>query len=125
MRRFLVVGFLILLAFDTFAQIGFKFAAIAAGPAQLQFDWLARIATDKWIYLAVGGYLGAFVTWMTLLRHAPVGPAFAATHMDIVTVLVVSVSLLGERLSGSQVLGAAFILTGIGILASTRASVPD
>ena len=125
MRRFLAVGFLTLLAFDTFAQIGFKFAAIGAGPARLGVEWLAQIASDKWVYLAIACYLGAFVTWMTLLQHAPVGPAFAASHMDIVTVLLVSVSVLGERLSRSQLTGAALILTGIGILASTRASAPD
>ena len=98
MRRFYLIGFLVLLAFDTLAQIGFKLAAVAAAPPQLEFAWLGRFATERWIYLAVVGYFGAFVTWMTLLRYAPIGPAFAATHLDIVTVLVVSVMWLGESL---------------------------
>ena len=120
MRRFYVIGFLILLAFDTLAQIGFKLAAVAAAPPELEVAWLGRIATERWIYLAVGGYLGAFVTWMTLLRYAPIGPAFATTHLDIVTVLLVSVMWLGETLSRAQVVGAALILIGITILATTR-----
>jgi len=87
--------------------------------------WLGRIATERWIYLAVAGYLGAFVTWMTLLRYAPIGPAFAATHLDIVTVLVVSVMWLGETLSRPQIVGAALILTGITVLAVTKNEEPE
>jgi drug/metabolite transporter (DMT)-like permease len=120
MRRFYLIGFLVLLAFDTLAQIGFKLAAVAAAPPQLEVAWLGRIATERWIYLAVVGYFGAFVIWMTLLRYAPIGPAFAATHLDIVTVLVVSVMWLGESLSPPQVVGAALILTGITVLAGTK-----
>jgi drug/metabolite transporter (DMT)-like permease len=125
MRRFYVIGFLVLLAFDTLAQIGFKLAAVAAAPPELEVAWLGRIATERWIYLAVLGYLGAFVTWMTLLRYAPIGPAFAATHLDIVTVLVVSVMWLGETLSPPQVVGAVLILTGIAILAATKGEEPE
>lgn len=124
MRRFYVFGFLILLGFDTLAQIGFKLAAVAAAPPELAVEWLGRIATEKWIYFAVAGYLGAFVTWMTLLRYAPVGPAFATTHLDIVTVLLVSVTVLGETLSRPQIVGAALILTGIAILAATKSDEP-
>ena len=62
---------------------------------------------------------------MTLLRHAPVGPAFATSHLDIVTVLLVSVTVLGETLSRTQVVGAALILTGIGILAATSSPKPE
>jgi drug/metabolite transporter (DMT)-like permease len=119
-RRFYVVGFMILLAFDTLAQIGFKLAAVAAAPPELDAAWIARIATGHWIYLAVAGYLGAFGTWMTLLRYAPVGPAFATSHLDIVSVLFVSFLLLGESLTAPQICGAALILTGIGLLATAK-----
>jgi len=124
-RQFFIVGFLILLAFDTLAQFGFKLAATAAAPPELGLEWLVRIATEKWIYLAAAGYLGAFVTWMTLLRYAPVGPAFATTHLDIVTVLLVSVTVLGESLSRPQIVGAALILTGITVLAATKSEEPE
>jgi uncharacterized membrane protein len=125
MRRFYLIGFLVLLAFDTLAQIGFKLAAVAAAPPELEIAWLGRLATERWIYLAVAGYLGAFVTWMTLLRYAPIGPAFAATHLDIVTVLIVSVMWLGETLTRPQVVGAALILIGITILATTKGEDPE
>ena len=124
MQRFLIVGFLILLSFDTLAQFGFKLAAVVAAPPELGIEWLRRIVTEKWIYLAVAAYLGAFLTWMTLLQYAPVGPAFATSHLDIVAVLFVSVTVLGESLSRTQIIGAALILTGIGILATARSESP-
>jgi len=116
MRRFFLTGLIILMVFDTAAQIGFKFAAVAAAPAGFDAGWLGRLLVEKWIYLAVLGYLGAFATWMTLLRHAPVGPAFAASHLEIVSVLLFSVLVLGESLSGAQALGSLLILCGIGLL---------
>lgn len=117
MRRFYLTWFLVLLAFDTLTQVGFKLAAINTAPAALDFSWLGRVLVEKWVYAAVFGYLGAFVTYMTILKHAPIGPAFAATHMEIVSVLMVSVLFLGEELSVQQLLGGGFIAAGIGILA--------
>lgn len=116
MRRFYLIGFLILTAFDTVGQVGFKLAAMATAPPAFDVAWLQRVYFERWIYLAVIGYLGAFFTYMTLLRHAPIGPAFAASHLEIVSVLIVSVWLLGERLSLLQVLGGVLILAGIGLL---------
>ena len=58
-------------------------------PASAASEWLKAAVLSPWIYGAVAGYLGAFVTWMTLLKHAPVGPAFAASHLEVVTVLIV------------------------------------
>src|ERR1700676_3892145 len=99
MRRFYLIGFLILLALDTFTQVGFKIGAIHTAPAALSLDWVSRLLVEKWIYLAILGYLGVFVTYMTLLRHAPVGPVHAASHLEVVTTSIASVALLGERLT--------------------------
>ena len=120
MRRFFLAGIFILMAFDTATQIGFKFAAMEAAPAAFDAGWLARLLVEKWIYVAVLGYLGAFATWMTLLRWAPVGPAFAASHLEIVSVLLISVLFLGESLSRAQVLGSLLILCGIGLLTPVK-----
>ena len=76
---------------------------------------------SPWTYLAIVGYLGAFAAWMTLLERAPVGPAFAVSHIDVVTVLVVSVPLFGERLTRWQLGGAACIAAGILLLSRSEA----
>ncbi|MDB5850412.1 MAG: EamA family transporter [Rhodoferax sp.] len=116
-RRFYVIGFLVLMAFDTLAQLSFKVAGDHALPLEFSPAWLARVFGQPWIYGAFIGYVGAFFTWMTLLKHAPIGPAFAASHLEIVSVLVLSALLFGEHIGWQQMLGGLFILAGIVCLA--------
>ncbi len=78
MTRFYIVGFFVLMIFDTMAQIGFKLAAqYAAAPhifnVGMIVAWINHVLTAHWIYFSILGYLGAFITWMTLLKHAPIG----------------------------------------------------
>ncbi len=116
-RRFYVAGFLMLVAFDTLAQLSFKIAGEQALPLTFDSAWLARVFGQPWIYGAFAGYIGAFFTWMRLLKHAPIGPAFAASHLDVVVVTVLSYALLGERIGWPQITGALSILAGIVCLA--------
>ncbi|MCL2591195.1 MAG: EamA family transporter [Betaproteobacteria bacterium] len=116
-RTFFIGGLLVLLVFDTFAQVCFKYTALAAAPLTFDLPWLLRALSSPWVYCAILGYLGAFVTWMTVLRRIPVGPAFAATHLEAVGVMVISIPLFGEILSWVQYLGAALILAGVFCLA--------
>lgn len=117
MKRFYLVGFLLLMAFDTLAQLSFKMAGDSALPLELSGAWLARVFGQPWIYGAIIGYIGSFFSWMTLLRHAPIGPAFAASYLEIVSVLILSVWLFNETVGWPQILGAAFIIAGIVCLA--------
>lgn len=121
MKRFYALGFFALVAFDTLAQISFKLAGEHALPLEFSVDWLARVFGHPWIYGAFVGYLGAFFTWMTLLEHAPIGPAFAASHLEVVTVLLLSAFLFAEPIGWPQVAGAALILAGIACLARSEA----
>jgi drug/metabolite transporter (DMT)-like permease len=75
------------------------------------------MASAPWMYVAICGYIGSFFTWMTLLKHAPVGPAFAASHLEVVVVLVLSYVIFGDHLSITQLLGSAVIIAGIVCLA--------
>ncbi len=121
MKRFCAVGFLALVAFDTLAQLSFKLAGDFALPLEFSSAWLWRVFGQPWIYGAFVGYVGAFFTWMTLLEHAPIGPAFAASHLEVVTVLILSAWLFGEHIGWPQVTGATLILAGIACLARSEA----
>jgi drug/metabolite transporter (DMT)-like permease len=126
MTRFYLIGFFVLMCFDTMAQVGFKLAANGSlgdfpksFSAQHVGSWIWNvIGSQHWIYFSVCGYLGAFITWMTLLKHAPIGPAFAASHLYIVTVMLISVAFFQEKLSTLQVVGCLFIMGGIFVLAA-------
>lgn len=117
MRRGIIIGFAFLLGFDVLAQLGFKLAAEAALPVAADLGWGLRLLSHPGTYMAVMGYLGAFFTWMSLLKHAPIGPAFAASHLEVVAVMPFAVLLFGEVVSLPQMLGAVAILAGILCLA--------
>lgn len=117
MRKFYLIGFALLLLFDTIGQSSFKLTAIHAQPLQANIEWIARVFVKPWVYIAIFGYIGAFFTWMTLLKKAPVGPAFAASHLEVVTVMLVSAFLFHEHITVIRIIGAIFIVAGIIFLA--------
>ena len=127
MKRFYLIGFLLLMGFDTLAQISFKYAGTHALPVAASLEWILRVFSQPWVYGAVIGYVGAFFTWMALLKHAPIGPAFAASHLEVVSVMLLSVWLFDEHLTAGRVLGAIAILAGIVCLglAESREHVPE
>lgn len=126
MRRFYLFGFLALMAFDTLAQVSFKYASLHAGPLELNLAWLLRgIFGHVWIYGAFIGYIGAFFTWMTLLKYAPVGPAFAASHLELISVTLISVWLFDESLTLPKLIGGALILAGVLCLARSEKAAAD
>jgi drug/metabolite transporter (DMT)-like permease len=113
-------GFLALLAFDTLGQIAFKITGGNVAPIQASFGFAGRLLTEPWTLVIVLAYAGAFVIYMTLIRDAPVGPLFAASHLEIVSVTALSIVLFGERLNFVQFLGCAAILGGVLLLATTE-----
>lgn len=119
-RRFYVIGFLILLGFDTFAQVCFKLAALDAAPFHPDLAWLVRAAHTPWVYGSLLAYGGALVTWISLLERAPLGPAFAASHLEVVSVLLLSAVLFNEPLGLSKLVGCAAIVLGIVCLAAAE-----
>lgn len=116
MKRFYLFGFLLLMGFDTLAQVSFKYAGSQALPVAASLAWMLRVFGQPWVYGAVVGYIGAFFTWMALLKHAPIGPAFAASHLEVVSVMLLSIWLFGEHLDTARVLGAIAIIAGIACL---------
>lgn len=125
MRRLYLLGFPLLLGFDTLAQLCFKLAGEHALPLEFGLGWLQRLFGQPYVYGSLLGYVGAFFTWMSLLERAPIGPAFAASHLEVVSVLLLSAWCLGEPLTGVHLLGAGLILAGVACLARAEARAGD
>ena len=125
MRRFYLIGFLVLVAFDTVAQICFKLTANHAMPPEANLTWVMRVMSSPWVYGAIFCYIGAFVSWMTLLKHAPIGPAFAASHLEVISVMALSVVIFGEHIGLAQLLGSALIIAGIVCLAISETDAAE
>jgi len=120
MKRLVILGFLALLAIDTAQQVLAKLAGDGIGPFELSLDWLARMAAERLMLVLLGLYLAAFLVYSWLLRHAPVGPSYAAMHGHVVTTFLISIFFLGERLTLLQLSGCALIVGGIVLLAVTE-----
>jgi len=108
------------MSIDTASQVCIKLAGNRIGPFEFDAAWLARTAAEPLIYLVLLSFGCSFVVYITLLKYAPVGPAYAAAHSHIVGVLLVSFLVFGERLSLMQALGATAIIAGVTILAATE-----
>lgn len=115
--RLYAIGFAVLALVDTAIQIFLKIGARTTGEFAPGARWLVAAATSFWIYAAIAGYVVTYFIWMTLLERAPVGPAFAASHLQILTVLIASVWLFHERITMRESIGAACIISGIAVLA--------
>lgn len=125
MKKFYLIGFLTLMLFDTLTQISLKYAGMSALPLEFSYEWLVRLFGKPWIYGSIIGYVGSFFTWLTLLQRAPIGPAFAASHLEIISVLIFSSMLFGEVISWSQIIGAGLILLGVILLAANESSTDN
>ncbi|MFI5012632.1 MAG: EamA family transporter [Hyphomicrobiales bacterium] len=119
----LLIGFIVLLAFDTLGQVAFKLAGEHAAPIDGGIEFLRRLSLEPWVLAIVAAYFGAFLTYMTLIKDAPIGPLFAASHLEIVTVSLISILVFGERLALVQIVGCLAILGGVCLLAATEEEV--
>lgn len=107
-------GFLLMTPFGIYYAMGFDFAGIAP-PVWLLLLFYALAASVWTVWL-----------WMTGLRHVPAAHAGVFTVMLPISAAVVGVLVLGESLSGVQLLAFAIALLGVVLatLPSRRAPAP-
>ncbi len=117
--RFLL-GFFALVIFDTMGQVGFKITGQATGVVEFDLDWARLVLAQPAFYVIVSAYILAFFTYMSLMKQAPVGPLFAAAHLELVTVTVLSWMWFGERFSLIQIAGCLCIIGGVVMLGVTE-----
>ncbi|RFB81054.1 EamA family transporter [Methylovirgula sp. 4M-Z18] len=120
MRKFFLIGFFALVVFDTMGQVGFKLTGEASGPIRFSLDWFGLVLRQPTFWMIVAAYLLAFFTYMSLLKEAPIGPLFAASHLELVTVSFISIYLFHETLGTMQFLGCGLIVAGVVILGLTE-----
>ncbi len=120
MKQWVIFGFLLLLSIDTIQQVVVKIAGNRLGEFDFSRAWLDRVGAEPLVAVVAACYIAAFFTYTWLLKVAPVGPAYAAVHGHVVTVLIISILFFGEKLTLLQGLGCALIAGGIIVLAVTE-----
>ena len=122
MKWLFTIGLLALVCFDTTGQIGFKLTANDVGPVLPDRAWFESVIATPWFYMTLASYLCAFAVYMALMRHVAVGPLFAASHLELVTVTAVSALWFGERFNPVQALGCLVIMGGVLLLGLSERS---
>jgi drug/metabolite transporter (DMT)-like permease len=121
-RATAILNFAALLGFTVLGQFSFKIAADRLGVASLDAAWIRAFLHEPSVALILFANLGALVSYLTLVKNVAIGPAFAAAHLSIVVVVIVSVAYFHETLNWVQALGCVAIFVGVGILGHTEFS---
>src|SRR5262249_49424226 len=116
----LVIGLAVAIALDTGLQLVWK-TGIAGLPDDLSVrDTVVAIALNP-IFALVAVFMGAqLVNWLKVLDHADLSYAKPFTSLSYVTVCVLSVLLLGERIAPLQMVGIVIVVAGVWCVSQTK-----
>lgn len=117
-----ILNFAALVGFTALGQFSFKIAANRLGVVSLDAAWARAFLHEPSVALILFANLGAFVSYLRLINKAAIGPAFAAAHLSIVVVVIVSVAYFNETLNWVQAFGCVAIFIGVVILGYTEFS---
>ena len=116
----LVIGLAVAIALDTGLQLVWKTGIAGLPDTSSAWETLVAIALNP-IFVLVALFMGAqLVNWLKVLDHADLSYAKPFTSLSYVTVCVLSVLLLGERVAPLQVVGIVIVVAGVWCVSRTR-----
>jgi drug/metabolite transporter (DMT)-like permease len=116
----LVIGLAVAIALDTGLQLVWKTGIAELPDTTSPWELLVAIARDP-IFVLVVVFMGAqLVNWLKVLDHADLSYAKPFTSLSYVTVCVLSVLLLGERIAPLQIVGIVVVVAGVWCVSQTR-----
>jgi undecaprenyl phosphate-alpha-L-ara4N flippase subunit ArnE len=74
---------------------------------------------NGWIVLGLALYMAGTMLWIAALSVAPLTMVYPFTALTYVLVNVLALALLGERLPPRALLGTAFVLFGLFLVATS------
>ena len=108
-----VIAWIILLAFETLAQIALKAGGESLAATPFGLPWLVEAAGNHWVWAGVAGYIGAFSAWMVILDTVPLSFGFPLTAAVMLSVAGASRYFFNEELSLWRLGGIGLILLGL------------
>jgi drug/metabolite transporter (DMT)-like permease len=120
----LAIGLAVAIALDTGLQLVWK-TGVADLPDTSSLRELVVAVARHPIFILVVVFMAAqLVNWLKVLDHADLSYAKPFTSLSYVTVCVLSVLLLGERIAPLQILGIAIVVAGVWCVSQTgRAAI--
>jgi multidrug transporter EmrE-like cation transporter len=112
---------LVSVTFSALAQVSFKFGvagAISSGlTARSTGPLLLRMLFTPGVFGGLALYGLATLLWLGVLRRIDVSQAYPFVGLGIALTSLLGYMLLGESLGPQKIIGTAFIITGIVVVA--------
>lgn len=110
------IGLALAIVLDTVGQLLWKRAA-ARLPESLSPDvLLGALLRDPLPLVVLGVFALQLVNWLLVLERADLSYAQPITSLSYVSVVFLSVWLLGERLDAVRLIGVSLVLLGVGLI---------
>lgn len=115
----LVVGLAIAVAADTALQLVWKTGIASIPDTDSIAGTIAAVASTPIFIVVIALMAIQLVNWLRVLDHADLSYAKPFTSLSYVTVSILSVVLLEERIAPLQLVGIAIVVAGVWCVAST------
>ena len=114
----IIVLIVLLLAFDTFAQLAFKIAVTQLGEFPTQnvsaiWHYCLQLAHNFYVIYGVLALILALFTWLTLISKVDLSFAHPMTSLAYATIPLAGTYFLNEPLHWPQMVGIALIVIGV------------
>ena len=126
-RHGVALGLALAIVLDTAGQMLWKRAAVGLPESLSPAILFAALLHDPLPLAVLGVFALQLVNWLLVLERAELSYAQPITSLSYVTVVAMSVWLLGERLDPVRLAGVALVLLGVGLIgvdAIRRARAP-
>jgi len=116
----LVIGLAVAIALDTGLQLVWKTGIAGLPDTSSVGQTLVAIALNP-LFVLVAVFMAAqLVNWLMVLAQADLSYAKPFTSLSYVTVSILSVLLLGERIAALQVVGIVIVVAGVWCVSQTK-----
>src|SRR5215831_11109707 len=116
----LVIGLAVAIALDTGLQLVWKTGIADLPDTSSAWETAIAIARNPIFILVVAFMAAQLVNWLKVLDHADLSYAKPFTSLSYITVCVLSVLLLGERIAPLQLVGIIVVVAGVWCVSRTR-----
>lgn len=114
-----VIGIAVAIASDTALQLVWKTGIAGIPDTSSVWEIIESVAREPIFILVVALMAIQLVNWLKVLDHADLSFAKPFTSLSYITVCLLSVFYLGERIAPMQIVGIAVVVGGVWCVAST------
>jgi drug/metabolite transporter (DMT)-like permease len=121
----LAIGLILAIALDTAVQLLWKTAVLIMPEYDLTLLSFVAILGDPLFIIVIGLMSIQFLNWLLLLAHTDLSYAQPVTSLSYVTVCILSVVLLNEKIDLLQCGGIGLVVAGVWFISQTGHTTPS